>query len=141
MNTTTERRVRVAMRPAVLGVLAATAAAVLVRVAANGAGADFRVGFGDGQPMTVSAPLVALTALLASLAGWGLLAIMVRTTARARWMWTLVAALAALLSLAGPLTATASAGTKVGLAGMHVVVAAVLIPVLSRAAERPREPS
>jgi len=39
---------------------------------------------------------------------------------------------AALVSLGGPLSATASVGTKVSLVAMHLTVATVLIAVLRR---------
>ena len=55
-----------------------------------------------------------------------------RFTAKARAVWTITAMVAALLSLGGPLSATASAGTKVSLVAMHLTVAAVLIVVLRR---------
>lgn len=72
-----------------------------------------------------------------SLAGWGLLVALRSCTAKARTVWTVVAAAAALLSLLGPLSATASAGTKASLVAMHLAVAAVLIVALRRAtAER-----
>jgi Family of unknown function (DUF6069) len=75
---------------------------------------------------------VVVAALVGSLAGWGLLALLSRFSAKARAIWTVTAMVAALLSLAGPLSATASAGTKVSLVAMHLAVATVLIVVLRR---------
>jgi len=67
-----------------------------------------------------------------SLAGWGLLALLRRFTPKARAIWTVIAIIAAFLSLAGPLTAIASAGTKMWLGAMHLAVATVLIAGLRR---------
>jgi hypothetical protein len=75
---------------------------------------------------------VVVAALVGSLAGWGLLVLLRRFTAKALAIWTVIAIVAALLSLAGPLSATAPAGTKVALVAMHLAVATVLIAVLHR---------
>src|SRR5215216_5789298 len=83
------------------------------------------------QPITPA--LVAGTSLVVALAGWALLALLERFTARARTSWTAIALLVALLSLAGPLSAHASttAANVLALALMHLAVAAVLIPMLA----------
>jgi peptidoglycan/LPS O-acetylase OafA/YrhL len=87
--------------------------------------------------------LVAGTSLVAALAGWGLLALLERFTARPRTSWTAIAGLVGLLSLVGPLSAIASTTVANGLslALMHLAVAAVLIPGLAATAPslaRPR---
>jgi predicted permease len=117
----------------VAAVLGATAAATAIWAAATIAGVDLTVSFGPGQPIQkITVVNVVVAALVGSLAGWGLLALLLRLTAKARAIWTVTAIVAALLSLGGPLSATASASTKVSLVAMHLAVATVLIVVLRR---------
>jgi Family of unknown function (DUF6069) len=133
MSETTYQTTRVSGRSPVAAVLGATAAAVAIWVVATLAGADLTVSFGPGQPIQkVTVVNVVVAALVGSLAGWGLLALLRRFTANARAIWTVTAIVAALLSLAGPLSAIASAGTKAWLVAMHLAVATVLIVVLRR---------
>jgi hypothetical protein len=132
MSVTTPQTIRLPARSAAVGVLAAVAAATAIWAIAAAAGVDLTVRFGTGQPIEVTAVSVVVAALLAGLAGWGLLAVLRRFTARARAVWTGTATVAALLSLAGPLAATAPAATKVSLMAMHLTVAAVLIAVVRR---------
>jgi hypothetical protein len=74
--------------------------------------------------------VIAVSAL-ASLVAWGLLALLERFTAKARTIWTIVAAVVLLLSLGGPLSGEdVSTGNRVGLVLLHLTVAAVLIPLL-----------
>jgi hypothetical protein len=129
---TTLPAVRVPARAAALAVLGATAAAAAIWTAVTAAGVRLTAGFGGGQPIHVTLVSVVATALLAGLAGWGLLGLLGRFTTEARRAWSVTALVAALLSLAGPLIATASAGTKVSLITMHLAVATVLILVLRR---------
>jgi hypothetical protein len=83
--------------------------------------------------------VVADTSLVAALAGWGLLALLERFTARPRTIWTAIAVLVGLLSLAGPLSTLASttAANALALALMHLAVAAVLIPILAGTSPAP----
>ena len=85
-------------------------------------------GFGR-SPM---AAVLAATALVGSLAGWGLLALLRRFTTNARAIWTVIAIVFAVFSLGGPLSTTSSTGTKVALAAMHLTVATVVIFGLRR---------
>jgi hypothetical protein len=91
---------------------------------------------GSQQLLSITPGLVAATSLAAALAGWGLLALLERFTARPRTSWTVIAVGVGLLSLAGPLSTIAS--TTVANAGslalMHLAVAAVLIPGLAATA-------
>jgi hypothetical protein len=132
MSETTQQTTRVSARTPLTAVLGATAAAVAIWAVATAAGAELIVTSGSGQPMKITVINVVVAALVGSLAGWGLLALFRRFTAKARAVWTVTAIIVALLSLAGPLSATASAGTKVSLAAMHLAVATVLIVVLRR---------
>jgi Family of unknown function (DUF6069) len=137
MSETTYQTTRVSTRTPVTAVLGATAAAVAIWVVATLAGADLTVSFGPGQPIQkVTIVNVVVAALVGSLAGWGLFALLRRFTAKARAIWTVTAIVAALLSLAGPLSAIASPGTKVSLIAMHLAVATVLIMVLRRTTPR-----
>ncbi len=133
MSETTQQTTRVSTRSPITTVLAATAAAVAIWVVATIAGAELTVSFGPGQPIQkVTVINVVVAALVGSLAGWGLLALLRRFTANARAIWTVIAIVFALFSLGGPLSAIASTGTKVALVAMHLAVATVVIVGLRR---------
>jgi glycopeptide antibiotics resistance protein len=136
MTETTFQTTRVFARTPVAAVLGATVAAVAIWVVATAAGAELTVSFGTSQPIQkITVVNVVVAALVGSLAGWGLLALLRRFTAKARAVWTVTSIVAALLSLAGPLSTIASAGTKAWLVSMHLAVATVLIAVLRRTTE------
>ncbi|MFI5957703.1 DUF6069 family protein [Cryptosporangium sp. NPDC051539] len=126
-----------------LAVVGAVAAAVAGWIVVGPiAGADLRVD-GNGRALTVGVGPVVFLTLLAGLAGWGLLALLERITARARIVWAVVAAVVLLLSFAPITGSDATTGTRIGLGLLHVLVAAVLIPVMWRTARRtqpPRDP-
>jgi hypothetical protein len=133
MNETTRQATRVSPRTPMTAVLGATVAATAIWAVATTVGAELTVSFGPGQPIQkITVVNVVVAALVGSLAGWGLLALLRRFTVNARAVWTVIAMVFALLSLAGPLSAIASAGTKVSLVAMHLAVATVLIVVLRR---------
>jgi hypothetical protein len=133
MSETTYQTTRASYSTPLVAVLGATAAAVVIWVVGTAAGADLTVSFGPGQPIQkITVINVIVAALVGSLAGWGLLAILRRFTAKARAIWTVIAIVAALLSLAGPLSTISSAGTKTWLIAMHLAVASVLIVILRR---------
>jgi len=76
----------------VAAVLVATAAAVAIWAVATAAGAELTVSFGPGQPIQkVTVVNVVVAALVGSLAGCGLLALLRRFTANARAVWTVIA--------------------------------------------------
>jgi hypothetical protein len=132
-SETTLRATRVSALTPVVAVLGATASAIAIWAVATMAGAELTVSFGPGQPIQkITVVNVAVAALVGSFAGWGLLGLLRRFTTKARAIWTVTAIVAALVSLGGPLSATASAGTKVSLVAMHLAVATVLIVVLRR---------
>jgi Family of unknown function (DUF6069) len=91
---------------------------------------------GSQELLSITPGLVAATSLAAALAGWGLLALLERFTARPRTSWTAIAVLVGLLSLAGPLSTIAptTVANGLSLALMHLAVAAVLIPGLAATA-------
>ena len=133
MTETTYQTTRVSALTPMAAVLGATAAAVAIWVVATLAGADLTVSFGPGQPIQkVTVVNVVVAALVGSLAGWGLLALLRRFAANARAIWTVIAIIFALLSLGGPLSTISSSGTKVALVAMHLAVATVTIVGLRR---------
>jgi hypothetical protein len=133
MSETTMQATRVSARSPMIAVLGATAAAVAIWIVATLAGAELTVSFSAGQPIQkVTVINVVVAALVGSLAGWGLLALLRRFTTNARAIWTVIAIVLALLSLGGPLSAIASIGTKVSLVAMHLAVATVTIVGLRR---------
>jgi hypothetical protein len=133
MSETTLQATRVSARSPITTVIVATAAAVAIWVVATLAGAELTVSFGSGQPIQkVTVINVVVAALVGSLAGWGLLALLRRFTTNARAVWTVIAIIFAVLSLAGPMSTIASAGTKVSLVAMHLAVATVTIVGLRR---------
>ena len=133
MSETTYQTTRTSSSSPVVVVLGATAAAVAIWIVAILAGADLTVSFGAGQPIQkITLVNVVVAALVGSLAGWGLLALLRRFTGNARAIWTVIAIIFLLLSLGGPLSTISSAGTKVALVAMHLAVATVTIVGLRR---------
>lgn len=128
---------RATRRTRALAVIGATAATLAVWTVADPlAGVALTVHVGSGASTRQVGPAaVAFVSVLAGLAGWSLLAVLERVTARARPIWIGIALVVLLLSFAGPLGA-ATAAAKVALAGMHLAAAAVLIPALARSTVR-----
>ncbi|MFD1539053.1 DUF6069 family protein [Nonomuraea guangzhouensis] len=83
----------------------------------------------------VTAGSVIVAALVAGLTGWGLLAVLERVMARSRTVWTWIAGVFLVVSLAGPLTMGTTGAAKATLAALHVVTGAVLIGLLPRRRE------
>jgi peptidoglycan/LPS O-acetylase OafA/YrhL len=80
----------------------------------------------DGATQTIGVA-VAAAAAVPSLLGWALLAGLERFSRRPKTIWTIVAVLVTVLSLAGPFSGAATTGSAVSLALMHLVVGAVAI--------------
>jgi hypothetical protein len=138
-TTTTNRRSTIGrIRQRVLTVAAAVVAAVLAwLVAVPIFGIDLLVRPGGGAAQQVGLGSVVAVSLLASLLGWGLLALLERLVSRrALTAWTVVAVVVLMLSLSGPLTAATSAAVAIALVLMHLVVGAVLIMGLRRTTVR-----
>ena len=113
-----------------LAVAGAVLAPTAVWLVAQAAGNELEVSLAGQPPMVVSLPFVVVTALAASLTGWGALAVLQRVTSHARTRWTGLAVAALLVSF-GPLaTVETSVAARTFLALMHVAVAAVLVPGL-----------
>ncbi|HEX2772569.1 MAG TPA: DUF6069 family protein [Micromonosporaceae bacterium] len=118
-------------------VLAAAVAGLLGWLVADPiAGIDLTVRQGAGDEVQHVGPTaVAVAGLVAGLLGWAVLAGLERVTARARAVWTAVAAGTLVVSLLGPLAAV-NASTRAALTGLHLLVGAVLIVGLRRTARR-----
>jgi hypothetical protein len=142
MASTTQSRNVVAgsrWKGRLLAVVAAVVAALVVYLLITQAfGQDLRTPGMSGREATeLNIGAVLLVSALASLAAWGLLAVLERFTARARTIWTVVAVVGLVLSLAGPMSGTGiTTGNRLALALMHVVVGAVLIVLMRRAPGR-----
>lgn len=94
--------------------------------------------FGDtAETSDVAAVQVLLASTIGGLAGWTLLALLERLTTRAARIWLVVAVVALLLSLGGPLSGDGvTAVNRAALVALHLVVGAVLIPTLYLSAKR-----
>jgi hypothetical protein len=123
-------------RTRALGVLAATAATLVVWVIADPlAGVDLAARTAaSSESVPVGPVAVVVSTLLAGLAGWGLLAVLERFTSKPARAWTVIALAVLLLSLIGPFGSGVGTTSKLVLASMHLVAGAVLIPVLARSA-------
>jgi hypothetical protein len=113
------------------GALAA-ALAWIVEVPLLGIHLDFR--FGTGHIQTIAVGQVIGVALVASLLGWLLLALLERRTTRARFLWTTSTLAALAASLALPLAAATTAAAAAGLVVMHLTVGVAVIPAMARTA-------
>ncbi|WP_328474065.1 DUF6069 family protein [Actinoplanes sp. NBC_00393] len=109
---------RYRLRTVALTVAATEAAYLVLRY---GAGIDLTAG-----DVTVGPAAVAVTAAVAALAGWALLAVLERFTSRAVRIWRIVAVAVFLVSLLGTLGGV-DAGAVFGLSLLHAVVAGALI--------------
>ena len=96
-------------------------------------GVQLHVPSRPGQPpLQVGLPAVVGVSLAASLAAWGLLALLERRTRCAGRTWRVAAVAVLAASLAGPLRPGVATATRIVLVLMHLAVAAVLIPSLAR---------
>ena len=77
-----------------------------------------------------------MVSALACVAGWILLAVLERKTKQAARLWTAIAAVVTVLSLAGPLSAGPTVSTTLGLTALHLVTAAAFVPLASWSAFR-----
>jgi hypothetical protein len=131
---TSRRRVRA------VAVAASVVAALLIwTIAVPVAGVDLKAPDGPGSTELQPVPVYAViaTSLLASLAGWALLAVLEKFAARARTIWAVAAVVVLLISYGGPLLGTGvPTGSRITLALMHTAVGLILIPALARSSPR-----
>ncbi|MFI0349729.1 DUF6069 family protein [Actinomadura sp. 9N407] len=119
--------VRLRGRAIAVGV-AVLAAVVLWLIAVPVIGQELAVTYPEREPMTVGFGPVVVFAAGSSLAGWGLLALLeLVTRARARIVWTVIAAIVLVLSFSPLLQIEAAGSTKATLALLHLVVGVPLI--------------
>lgn len=121
-NHTTVRRTGRAIT-----VVAASAGALLLwTVGGPWAGLDLAVRQGD-TTQHIGPAAVALTALVAGLAAWGLLALLERNVRHPVRTYRIIASIVLVLSLAGPLGSGVGTSSRLVLIAMHVTVGAALI--------------
>jgi|SRR5580700_6780142 hypothetical protein len=119
-------------------VAGATLAAVAVwAIAVPLLGAHLLIRFGSGAPENIGLDYIVGATVIASLIGWGVLALMERRTPRARRIWSALAVVVVLVSLALPLSAGTSTSTKLVLALMHIAVGSMLMVGLPRTGAAP----
>ena len=123
-----------ARRDRVLTIVAAAIAGLVVWVIARLAlGHDLTAMSTGGNGTTTIGPVaVVLTGLIGGLVAWGVLALLERFTGSPRRIWTIIAVIVLLLSLAGPLSQAEGTGTTIALLVEHLVVGGVLILGLLR---------
>ena len=114
-------------------------AAVLVTVivwllADKAAGIDLhQPAFSASTPKSLSLGFVAVVAGIAALLAWALLALIERFSKHGTRAWLIVALLALLVSLGGPLSGHGVGNAdRIALAFMHLAAAAAIIPLLYR---------
>lgn len=130
----TTGRTRTSSRAAVVGAAVLAALAVWA-VLSQLLGVELETKRGSSMS-EIGGVAVAVAAGVMSLAGWGLLDLLERRSPQARRTWTIVALAFTAVSLLGPLGSGVGAGSKVGLAALHLAVAAVVVPGLRRTSPR-----
>lgn len=125
-----------------IGVVAAGAAAALVIWALALIGGGIQVALGGGEPADMPWWQVLAASAVAGLAGWALLAVLeARLGARARRIWTVIAVVVAVLSLAGPFGMPGiETGDRFWLAAVHLALAGAYIPLMASTAARAASP-
>lgn len=129
-DAATRRRARLVAVVAAVGAALALWAVVELALDHDLRGPAF---VGNTEALDVGPAQVLVGSLLAALAGWGLLAVLERFTARARDLWAVIAVVFMIGSLGGPLSGTGvTTADRWALVGLHLVVGVVLIPLLYR---------
>jgi hypothetical protein len=125
--TRTPRRARTR----VLGIVGAVAAALVAWGVGALLGADYWIADSQG---TARVDLLATTgsAAIIGLLGWAVLAVAERVTRRGRTAWTVLAVGVLALSIVPIGLVDATPSTRIGLALIHLAVAAVLVPAFTR---------
>lgn len=86
-----------------------------------------------GTVQTVGLPAVVVATLVAGLAAWGLLAVLERRAAKPARLFVIIALVALVLSMGGPLGGRTGAAKAV-LVSLHLMAALILVPGLARTA-------
>lgn len=121
---------------AIVGAVAATLVTWVIADPLCGVTLDVQLG-SDADIQHVNAGTVVGATLVAGLVAWALLALFERVApARARRLWTIVVLIVLVVSLLGPLQGGVTGSATTSLAIMHLVAAAVLVPVLAKTAAR-----
>jgi hypothetical protein len=124
-NTTTPDRTGARRAGRAVTVAAGAAGSILLWAVDRWGGIALTVDQG-GTVQQVGPAAVAITAILAGAAAWGLLAILERTVRRPARTFRIIASIVLLLSLTGPLAGT-DTGSRLALLGMHLTVGLALI--------------
>lgn len=127
---------RTALRVTGVIALVSIVANLVAYAVARGLGADFEVTRPDGATMTVGVPAVILTTLVPLVLGLIALVVAARWGARG-WSalaWTGLAL--GVLTVVMPLSTDAAAGTKAGLAVMHVLSGLIWFVIVRQTARR-----
>lgn len=97
--------------------------------------------FGSTQePTVVSAGMALTVALLATLAGWGVVELLEAKARRPRRTWLVAASAGLIVSLSGPLSGHGISGDdRLALLCMHLAVGLALIPLFARSLPRRRK--
>ena len=115
-----------------MAIVAAIVVNVIILVVGRLAIGEFPVATAGEGERTVGFGQVILMTGMSGLIAWGLLAILERTTSRAKTIWTAIAVIAFLLSIVGPIDGGVDTASKIVLVLMHVGAAATIIPLMRR---------
>ncbi len=146
MNTLTTRisgEIDTARQPAwklrAIAIEAALVANVLVLIIGRLVNGEFPLATVGSDDQTIGFVQVIVVTLLVGGVAWGLLALLERTTSRAKAIWTVIAAIVFVLSLLGPRGSGANTSSTIVLMCMHVGAAASIIPLMRRSTATTRE--
>ncbi|MFG3339538.1 DUF6069 family protein [Glycomyces sp. NPDC048151] len=133
MSKLDERVAAPVWRPRLLALGATLAAALVAWVVANAAGVDLNASQPGQDPVPIGPVNVAASVVVFGGGGWLARAILDRfAKRRAVLVWRIGAGVVFALEVFPVVFTEATAGTKVFLAILHVLVAAILMPVLGR---------
>lgn len=131
-ETSTRPRVKLPL----LAIEAALVINVVILTLARLANGEFPVANTGSDDQTVGYVAVIAMTLLAGFIAWGLLAVLKRTTANARTIWTAIAVAVFLASMLGALSGVDTA-SKMVLALLHIGAAIAIIPMMRASASPP----
>jgi hypothetical protein len=115
-------------------IVAAIVANVVILIVGRVVNGEFPVATVGSDDQTIGFAQAIVVTVLVGLVAWGLLAVLERTTSRAKAIWTVIAVVVFVLSLIGPLGSGVNASSKAVLAFMHVGAATTIIPMMRRSA-------